>query len=71
MTVNDFVKTLDSFLDGRYKIVVTQGEYAIIYDVVDTIQPEREQPCIVHSFSTRDEPNAAFLANDFCRRHNK
>lgn len=54
----------------RYKVVVNHGEGGSTYSVVDTAQPENEQPAIVHSWSTAQEPNAKFLAEDFTQRHN-
>ena len=57
-------------MHGRYKTVVTHGESGSLFQVVDTWQPECEQPCVVLSWNTSNEPNAAYLARDFCDRHN-
>lgn len=54
----------------RFSVRVIHGEGDTVFHVVDAAPPEREQPCIVMSFSLRKEPNAAFLAADFCKRHN-
>jgi hypothetical protein len=54
----------------RYRVVVNHGEYASTYNVVDTAQPESEQPCIVIGWSSRTEAHAAYLAANFCTRHN-
>lgn len=54
----------------RYITVTTHGERATAYAVVDTAQPEAEQPAVIHAWRTDTEPNARFLAEDFCQRHN-
>lgn len=38
--------------------------------VIDTDRPEREGSRVIYAWDTNDEPNAAFLARDFCERHN-
>ena len=54
----------------RYKVVIRHDEGASLFLVVDTFQPTEEQPCIVLGYNSKTEPNAAFLAKDFCERHN-
>jgi protease II len=54
----------------RYIVTVWHSENYTTFYVVDTSQPEREQPCIIHAWSDQVEPNASFLARDFCMRHN-
>jgi hypothetical protein len=54
----------------RYIVVVNHGERFTTYNVVDTWQPQSEQPAVVHCWATDFEPNAAFLAKDFCVRNN-
>lgn len=56
--------------ERRYGIQYQHGEHGTVYYVLDLSQPESEQPCIIHSWSTATEPNARFLAEDFCIRHN-
>lgn len=57
-------------MSNRYQVATTHGEGATVYAVIDTAQPQDEQPCVVQSWSTRTEPNARYLAEDFCQRHN-
>ena len=57
-------------MSERYKVTLWHGEYGTVYYVIDTSQPESEQPCVIHSWNTRTEPQAEFLARDFCLRHN-
>lgn len=54
----------------RYKVTISHGEGATLYAVVDTSQPEEEQPAVVLTYSTATEPNAEFLARDYAKRHN-
>ena len=56
--------------NARFNVVVTHGEFASTFTVVDSEQPEAEQPAIVRAWNNRNEPNAAYLARDFCARHN-
>ena len=54
----------------RFQLVINHREHDTLYIVIDTSQPEREQPCVIESWSTISEPNARYLAIDFCNRHN-
>ena len=53
----------------RYKVVINHGEHGTVFSAVDTSQPEAEQPCVIHSWNIANEPNAKYLADDFCVRH--
>lgn len=55
----------------RYKVAVFHGEGATTYSAVDTWQPDAQQPAVIQSWSTRSEPHAKYLAEDFCERHNR
>lgn len=57
-------------MSNRYQVTVTHGEAGTVYAVVDTIQPEAEQPAVILSWNTATERNAEYLASDFCLRHN-
>jgi len=57
-------------MTDRYETTIAHGEAGTVYSVVDTTQPEAEQPCVVQSWNTRTDPNAQYLARDFCIRHN-
>ena len=57
-------------MSGRYRVVTAHVERHSIFYVVDTAQPEAEQPSVVAYWTTATEPNARFLADDFCERHN-
>jgi len=54
----------------RFQIVINHGENGSVYMVIDTVQPEREQPCVIESWNTNKDKNARYLAMDFCNRHN-
>lgn len=55
---------------NRYKVVAWHGEIGSTYSVVDTLQPESDQPAVVRTWLTETEPHACWLAEGFCRRHN-
>ena len=55
---------------SRYVVATFHGEGATVFHVVDTAQPTDAQPVIILSWSTAKEPNARYLAEDFCERHN-
>lgn len=54
----------------RFIVTVYPGEAGTVYNVVDRAQPDPEQPCVVASWSSVTERNAAYLARDYCARHN-
>lgn len=57
----------------RFSVAICHGEGETIYHAVDGAAPEGEQPAVVRSWSTRDDPKGAsalWLARDFCERHN-
>ena len=58
---------------GPYRVAVGHGEGRTVYYVVDSSQPEAEQPAVVRSFDTSRDgggASAGWLARDFCERHN-
>jgi hypothetical protein len=55
----------------RYIVTAFHGATATTFYAVDTFQPEDEQPAIVRSWSTGLDPNAFWLAQNFCDRHNR
>lgn len=57
-------------ITSRYQLMTWHSEGYSAFYVVDTIQPEDEQPAVVVSWNTKDEPNARYLAMNFCDRHN-
>ena len=60
----------ESQVNNRYVVTILHGESGTVYHVVDTAPPEAEQPCVIHSWKYPEEPNACYLATDFCERHN-
>lgn len=66
----DIIDSLTDIQESRYIVIINHGEYVTTYAVVDTYQPESEQPCVIHEWNTKREPNAKYLADDFCKRHN-
>lgn len=57
----------------RFIVTSQDGEHRSVFYVVDTAQPEREQPAVVASFGTdRDRYGAParWLAQDYADRHN-
>ena len=64
---------LSDTLRNRFRVTVQHGEGRSVYYVVDTAQPEAEQPAIVASFGTDRDPfgaSARWLAQDYADRHN-
>ena len=56
-----------------YMVAVWHGEGRTVFYVVDSRQPESEQPAVVCSFNTAHDGQgaaASWLARDFCERHN-
>lgn len=57
----------------RFQVTYQHGEHRTVFYVVDTAQPEAEQPAVVASFGTDRDPYGAparWLAHDYADRHN-